>query len=130
MKCGYCGNENAYRMRFSADGESCDQCGAAGSSAVYDVYWDGKPEQGLADDPVTGKPRIFSSKGEKAAYLRSRGLQEAGDTYHGAPLQIHKNQERRSDSRHEVMMALKKVREMGQDVRRQEYLKIVKGRRP
>lgn len=95
------------------------------------MFFNGKPEEGLADNPLTGKPRVFSSKGEKAAYLRERGLVEAGDRHHGAPMQIHQNQNRKTDSRHEVMMALKKVREMGQDNRRQAYLKIVKeGRRP
>jgi len=99
-------------------------------SYVPDVYWDGKPEENLADDPRTGKPRIFSSKGEKSAYLKSRGIAEAGDRIHGAPIEIHKNQERNVDSRHEIKMALKQVKEMGQDVRRQAYLKVLKeGRR-
>lgn len=97
---------------------------------VPDVYWDGKPEEGLADDPVTGKPRVFGSKGEKAAYLKERGLQEAGDRMNGAPPSILSQAPQRTDSRHEVRMALKKVREMGRDVRRQEYLRITKeGRR-
>lgn len=91
-----------------------------------DVYFDGKPEENLADDPATGRPRMFGSRGEKAAYLKSRGLMEAGDTVHGAPVEVHRNQERRIDTRHEVQMALKKVRDMGRDNRRQEYLRITK----
>lgn len=92
-----------------------------------DVYFDGKPEENLADDPVTGRPRIFASKGEKAAYLRSKGIMEAGDNYHGAPTELYKNQLRKAvDGRHEVQMALKKVKEMGKDQRHQEYLRIVK----
>ncbi len=94
-------------------------------AAVPDVYFDGKPEENLADGP-DGKPRVFASRGEKAAYLQSRGIMEAGDRVHGAPVEIAKNQERRIDSRHEVQMALKKVREMGSFNRRQEYLKITK----
>ena len=30
-----------------------------------DVYWDGKPEEGLADDPLTGKPRVFFRKARR-----------------------------------------------------------------
>src|SRR3990167_10156425 len=102
----------------------CRDC-RTGKSTAHDVFWDGKPEENLADDPITGKPRVFSSKGEKAAYLKEKGLVEAGDRVHGAPLEAHKNQEiKRNDSRHEVKMALKKIKEMGIDVRRQEYLKI------
>jgi len=93
---------------------------------VPDVYWDGKPEENLANDPVTDKPIVFLSKGQKAEYLRSKGIMEAGDRVHGAPVSIYKNQERKAvDSRHEVQMALKKVKEMGRDRRRQEYLRIV-----
>lgn len=104
----------------------CRICRAP-QSAVPDVYWDGKPEENLADDPNTGKPRIFASKREKAEYLRSRGIMEAGDRVHGAPIMVSKSQEiKPHDSRHEVMMALKRVKEMGRDVRRQEYLKIKK----
>jgi hypothetical protein len=93
------------------------------------VYWDGKPEENLADGP-DGKPMVFLSRGQKAAYLKAKGLQEAGDRYHGAPISFHRNQERKVvDSRHEVRMALKKVQGMGRDNRRQQYLKILKERR-
>lgn len=96
------------------------------------MFWDGKPEENLADDPVTGKPRVFFSKAEKAAYLKERGLREAGDRLHGAPAELWRNQNQipKTDTRHEVKMALKKVQEMGRDRRRQEYLRIQKeGRR-
>lgn len=103
----------------------CRFC-ANGSAAVADVFWDGKPEENLADGP-DGKPRVFGSKGEKAAYLKSRGLMEAGDRHHGAPMSFAKNQERRPhDSKHEAAMALKHVREMGKDVRRQEYFRVIR----
>lgn len=108
----------------------CKECRHTKAS-VPDVYWDGKPEENLADDPRTGKPRIFLSKSEKAAYLRERGIMEAGDKVHGAPVMIHKNQNRQPDNgRHDVKMALKRVKEMGRDRRHQEYLRITKeGRR-
>jgi len=103
----------------------CRSC-ISGTVTIHDVFWDGKPEEGLADDPATGKPRVFSSKFEKSAYLKARGLQEAGDTVHGAPYMFHKNQDIKTDPKHEVQMALKKVREMGRDNRRQEFLRIQK----
>jgi hypothetical protein len=93
-----------------------------------DVYWDGKPEINLADDPTTGKPRVFASKQEKANYLKRKGLTEAGDSVHGAPIVVSRESQPKRDSSHEVRMAIKQVREMGIDVRRQAYLKIIKER--
>ncbi len=125
LKCDACGSEDAHRIRYYGDGSSaCDRCGASPTQGVPDVYWDGKPEENLADDPVTGKPRVFLSKGHKAAYLKERGLMEAGDRVRGAPYMP--GIPAKTDSKHEVRMALKQVREMGQDVRRQAYLRIIK----
>lgn len=106
----------------------CRHC-KSGTVEFADVYWDGKPEINLADDPLTGQPRVFLSKGQKASYLKERGLREAGDRIHGAPIEMTKV-ERKYDSRHDVKMAIKQVKEMGKDVRRQAYLKILKERRP
>jgi hypothetical protein len=103
----------------------CRWC-VSGTVSDPDVFWDGKPEENLADDPVTGKPRVFISKGQKAAYLKDHGLMEAGDSVHGAPVMFHREHSRKPDSRHETLMAIKKIKEMGQDVRRQEYLRIKK----
>lgn len=134
--CNNCNTEKDFGLDFAlglitADGEYkrfCADCRRP-KSFVPDVYWDGKPEHNLADDPITGKPRIFSSKGEKATYLRERGLQEAGDPVHGAPLSLS-NQKHETDSRSQVRDALRRVQEMGKDRRRQEYLRIIKqGRR-
>lgn len=98
-----------------------------GTTSFPDVYFDNKPEINLADDPITGKPREFLSRGQKAAYLKEKGIREAGDRYHGAPYQFSQNQEKkRVDTKHEVQMALKKVREMGKYRRHQEYLKLMK----
>lgn len=127
LTCDSCGTTEAYRLVFYGDGaRCCDQCGNVSNQAVPDVYWDGKPEENLADDPVTGKPVVFLSKGHKAAYLKERGIMEAGDRHHGAPIGFNADA-RKVDSKHEVQMALKKVREMGKDRRRQEYLKIIRG---
>lgn len=103
----------------------CKDC-KNGSATVHDVYFDGKPEENLADDPITGRPRVFSGRSEKAYYLKERGLREAGDRVHGAPVVIHQNQNRRVDTKVEVQKALRQVKEMGQDVRRQAYLKVMK----
>lgn len=103
----------------------CKECRTP-SPQMPDVFFDGKPEENLADDPHTGKPRVFFSRGQKAEYLKSRGLMEAGDRVHGAPLTFHDKKPARVDAKHEVQMALKKVRDMGSDRRRQEYLRIIK----
>lgn len=106
----------------------CKECRSP-RNFVPDVYFDGKPEENLADDPNTGKPRVFLSKGQKASYLKERGLMEAGDKVHGAPYSFSQNQNRVVvDSKDEVFKSIKKVREMGRDARRREYLKIVSQR--
>lgn len=108
----------------------CRECrGGTHSAGIPDVYWDGKPEQNLANDPHTDQARVFFSKGHKAEYLKSRGLMEAGDRYHGAPVQFSQNQNRRVDGKVEVQKALHMVKQMGKDNRRQAYLKIMKERR-
>ncbi len=127
--CSGCNQEKNIVFWIAPDGMDllryCRECRSP-TSGLPDVYWDGKPEENLANDPTTGQPRVFFSKRAKAEYLKARGLMEAGDRVHGAPVQIHKNQERKVDSRHEVQMALKKVKEMGSFNRRQEFLRIQK----
>lgn len=120
--------DNLKRSVITIKNEMLRYCRACCTSttAVPDVYWDGKPEVNLADDPTTGKPRVFSSKGEKAAYLKERGLIEAGDRKHGAPIEMAREKEERTSSRDEVRKTLQHIRNMGQDVRRQQYLKIMK----
>ncbi len=95
-------------------------------AGIPDVYFDGKPEENLADDPRTGKPRVFSSKAEKAAYLKERGIVEAGDRVRGAPAMLGSEIPTKRDSRDYVREALQRVKQMGRDVRRQAFLKIVK----
>lgn len=134
--CCRCNQEKDFDLDFkmmivSADGKRisrmCKSC-RSGNIFAPDVYWDGKPEEGLADDPVTGKPRVFFSAGQKAQYLKERGLQEAGDKFHGAPLQQTRMSTQKNDSRHQVMEALHKVKQMGKLYRKTEYQKIVKER--
>lgn len=91
-----------------------------------DVFWDGKPEENLADDPVTGKPISFTSKGQKAKYLESKGLREAGDRHRGSDVFYSRMDQPKTNSKHEIKMALKKIKDMGAIARRQEYLRITK----
>ena len=108
---------------------------AESNPSLPDVYWDGKPEHGLADDPLTGKPRVFGSRQEKAQYLRDHNLVEAGDRKGGSPLTPRPIEngdfEQRPANSDSARKALHFVSQMGQDVRRQAYLKILKesGRR-
>lgn len=91
------------------------------------MFWDGKPELNLSQDPHTGKERTFFSKAQKASYLKERGIAEAGDRVHGAPVEVSRNQAiNKVDSRHEVQLALRKVKQMGRDQRHQAYLKLMK----
>ena len=102
---------------------------AESQPAMPDVFFDGKPEHGLPDDPVTGKPRVFGSKQEKARYLQEAGLREAGDRRGGSyltPRAIENSDFERPQNHDSAMRAIKQVKEMGQDVRRQAYLKIIK----
>lgn len=134
MRCDGCGTEDAFRVRAVWDKylqekiECCDRCGNAGAAGLPDVYWDGKPEHGLADDPVTGQPRVFSSKREKAQYLRDRNLVEAGDRVRGSHVTAGSQDVSVGSRGHSdvARRALHKVSQMGRDFRRQEYLRIVK----
>ena len=132
--CNACEKDRDFDTEYSlliicVDGKTvkryCRECRSP-KAVPPDVYWDGKPEHNLADDPMTGRPRVFMSKGQKAAYLKERGIMEAGDRVHGAPIMAHKEQERKPVSRADVQESLRKVRQMGKDVRRQEYLRIQK----
>lgn len=124
--CTNCGNPRPVKTVSGTGWERCDQCSDMRGASVPDVYWDGKEEHGLADDPVTGKPRVFGSKAEKAAYLKERGLSEAGDRVHGSFVTAaQREQAAKANERESVLRALQKVRQMGADVRRQAYLKIV-----
>jgi len=131
--CANCETEKDFETEFSllliekwgyGIKRFCKECRKP-SVGLVDVYFDGKPEINLADDERTGKPRVFFSRGQKAAYLKEKGLMEAGDRYHGAPLTMTQAPTK-TDSRHEVREALRKVKQMGADVRRQAYLKIIK----
>ena len=86
MVCNNCGNEKAYRMRFSASGESCDCCGGLSSVYVPDVFFK-KPylDPHLIDTKkMDQKDGVWiSSRAEKAALMRSLGVREVGDRWHG-----------------------------------------------
>jgi hypothetical protein len=115
MICNGCGNDKAWKT-VSGDGwEYCNRCGDFKVDAVPDVFWNGSPEHGLADDERTGRPRVFSSKREKAEYLKSKGLVEGW---------AKQRFSRESDARVCVEKALQNVKNMGQDYRRSEFNRI------
>lgn len=137
MNCTGCGNQGAifFKAGFfkNEDGvrefyEYCEKCGDAGPVCVSDVFWDGKPEENLADGP-DGRPRVFLSKGQKAQYLRDHGILEAGDAVHGAPFTAIRHDDgsdRKNRWSAEVREARRKAESMGRDVRRQAVLKIIR----
>lgn len=136
MECK-CGNKEATRWRtgfFKNEAgarepyEYCEKCGDVGHVVLHDVFWDGKPEENLADGP-DGKPIVFISRGQKARYLKERGICEAGDRFHGAPVSTVGGRDKAADRRKwhtQVIEARKKVESMGRDVRRQALLKVIK----
>ena len=125
MICGGCGNQNATRTRSGKDWEYCNVCGEVGNSGVSDVFWKpGMEEHGLPDDPKTGKPMVFNSKGEKARYLSANNLVEAGDRMRGAPASILREQGRKENNREVALQALHHVKQMGQDRRREEFNRL------
>lgn len=134
-KCGSCGTLNpsswgssTARAEDGSYAEWCGECSVASFAGVPDVFWDGKPEENLADGP-DGKPRVFVSKGQKARYLQERGIYEAGDRFHGAPFTGLVPGDRAAKARefqHSAAEARRKVEGMGRDVKRQEILRIIK----
>mgnify|MGYP001607593859 CR=1 FL=1 len=125
MKCEICNNPNAYRFFRAGNFRCCDKCGFVQISGMPDIYWDGKEEHGLPDDPKTGRPMVFRSKLEKQNFLRENCLVEAGDKTHGAFTSILDRRVHRGDSS-VAMQALAAVKEMGKDYRRQEINRILK----
>lgn len=129
-----CGNTNATYCRAmfirNSDGnreyiEMCDKCGDIGIPDFPDVYWDGKPEENLADDLMTGKPPVFLSKRHKARYLRERDICEAGDNVRGAPVSFS-NRPKQLFTKEDLKMARAEVSKMGRDFKRQKLLKLIK----
>ena len=126
MICGGCGNENAFRFFKSRNFECCDRCSNLNAFGTPDVYWDGKEEHGLPDDPKTGKPMVFGSKFEKARYLKEHNLVESGDRIRGGHATIFRDTPKQDDSMEAVNKALAFVKQMGSDRRREEFRKILK----
>lgn len=133
FKCHLCGETKDFftdwKMTVVQSGKNaktfryCKSC-RSGTIEAPDVYWDGKEEHGLADDPVTGKPRVFLSRGQKAAYLKERGLSEAGDRYHGAPATMETTKKDSRQSRELVRSALREVKTYGREYRRAKMNEI------
>lgn len=126
--CETCGEKFPARRQYIDETKTwiCDKCGA---SEIYfpDIFWDGRPEENLADG-ADGKPVTFLSRSHKARYLADRGIREAGDTVHGAPftsLVSRDKEQKKRDNMHAIGEARRKVEQMGKDVRRQALLKVI-----
>lgn len=79
--CRGCGNENWTAMRSVVSDEGgmideCDRCGSFQAGTVPDVFFN-QPYYSKALDVE------FTSKAQKAAYLKEHGLSEAGDMKFG-----------------------------------------------
>lgn len=79
MKCGGCGNPEAYQMHgwYDADHgyrEICDKCGDVRSSdaSIPDVFWNGRPYYSEALQCE------FTSRGQKARVMKEKGVSELG----------------------------------------------------
>ena len=87
MECNRCGNPAAYAMRFTASGESCNQCGGftpRGSPDCYfrEPYLD--PNLPHPNRPAEKDGVWVTSKRHKQQLLNEQGLYEKGDRKHGA----------------------------------------------
>jgi hypothetical protein len=74
MICDHKGSVNS--KSWVEEGEIvtiCDRCGLSGSANLADVYWPGHAYKSESLDVE------FTSRGQKAAYLKEHGLSEAGD---------------------------------------------------
>ena len=126
MECSGCGNKNAYKTLSGNGWEVCDACDRVSAPWVPDVYWDGTPEHGLPDDTKTGKPHVFGSKVEKAIFLKQNHLVEAGDRVKGSMVLTTRGETQMNECSDAAREALFKVKQMGRDYRRQEFLRIQK----
>lgn len=126
-----CGNDKAYKIIEIVNGPTyCDRCGYTGTFNLPDVYVDGKPEENLPDDPRTGKPPVFTSRSDKALFLKTHKLIECRGREHGGPaIPATEPAYNKEAAREEARAAISHVQKMGKDYRRQEYLRIVKERR-
>ncbi len=79
MKCGGCGNPEAYQMHGWYDDkegyvEVCDKCGNLSSSeaSIPDVYWNGRPyySEALGCE--------LTSRSQKARVMKEKGVTELG----------------------------------------------------
>lgn len=89
MKCGNCGNENAWHMMTRWDGEKqIDQCNACGleggGDGIPDVYWPGGPHYNPNLCDKMGNPILLTSRKHKAEVMKKLHAQEAGDSYRGS----------------------------------------------
>lgn len=86
MICNGCGNQEAYRVRVSADGELCNGCGLTSSVTIHDVYFKGP----YLDPHLVNTTKIeqkdgvwVRSRAHKAQLMRELNVHESGDRVRG-----------------------------------------------
>ena len=92
MTCKGCGNQSAYRVRYSTSGECCNSCGGLGNMNIADCYFR-KPyfDENLGNPKRDAREKNgvwVESKSHKAALMAEQGLREAGDRVRGARNQL------------------------------------------
>ncbi len=110
--------------------EYCNVCTGTTAYSIPDVYWDGRVEKNLVDH--RGNPVTFTSKRDKARFLKEKGLSEAGDRVRGGTAFDGVFDRRRPDKntiRKEVHESIQMVRQMSPDKRRAEIKRFVEQRR-
>ena len=85
MLCNSCGNKEAFRVSYSANGESCDSCGNLGTVKFADVYFNKEYfDPHIAHDTKAPRGTLIKSRQHKADVMREYGISECGDRIHGA----------------------------------------------
>ena len=85
MICNGCGNQEATRISYSKNSESCDKCGKVGALKFSDVYFKQPYFDPNISDPVKSPfGTHITSRSQKAELMRGLGLHEVGDRRHGA----------------------------------------------
>lgn len=101
MKCDSCQNENAMALRYKNGKWGCDVCDGVDRNVwVPDVYF----RAGEVYHNIDRVPRTFSSRRDKALFMKSRGIVEAGDRVGGDIFRSRFTSEKK-DAREEVKRA-------------------------
>jgi hypothetical protein len=82
--CNNCKNPAPYAKVIRETVEWCDRCGIGALTSIPDVYFkEPYVDEHLGNEAHPGPKRI-NTRAEKAYWLKTCGLREAGDRVHGA----------------------------------------------